>query len=45
MYDDRLYNIEWPKVEGGYVISDKDKKYEYFRLIIRKNGFLHGIKR
>lgn len=29
MYDDRLYNIEWPKVEGGYVISDKDKKYEH----------------
>lgn len=29
MYDDKLFGIDWPKVEGGYIISDKDKKYEY----------------
>lgn len=28
-YDDPMFKIGWPEVEGGYIISDKDKKYEY----------------
>lgn len=28
-YDDPMFKIGWPETEGGYIMSDKDKKYEY----------------
>ena len=29
MYNDPMFKIDWLKIENGYIVSDKDNKYEY----------------
>jgi dTDP-4-dehydrorhamnose 3,5-epimerase len=33
IYNDPNLNIDWPKIEGGYILSEQDKKYPSFNEI------------